>query len=522
MHIKLIKLQNKKYFFKGDEIEYSIIIKNDENFNISNLEIKYLMFNELTILQQSVEGGLLVIGNLFNKDNLRIRNFPPLSIVKIKLKVKVSNQIKNSPFDIFKINYMDNDKELKTNILKDDLIVYNDNFFVDLYTDHQVSTVGDFIKININLSNNNNLNIEKLDIRAYLDNKIKFLKDTLLINGKIHKDFVFNENILEIRSIYLDLSEDILITFECKVLEEGYIDNKFLLEYNFKDLKTLKSKEYFLKLFAYKELDLLVKKIPSDVFITIEDKLGYKIEITNLKKSTVYNVSLFDFIPDNCELIENSFEINYEKIQNSKFDKKINIGNINSGETIIITYFLKVLTCNYNQSLENILKINYKYINNKNSAEYKTLNYHDNDKHIVKIGITNFKCLTLDSFLKFSLKKPKIKNIEGIYAKVNIQKKHIINTINSKSAENQNLTGFQVIIFGILEITIKYISSEKGDNLFFDFFENPFSTSIVLPDNYNNSQKFDITGSVESIDCSLTDDKTIFYTSNILINAKLI
>ncbi len=525
MHIELLKLQNKKYFFEGDEIEYRIIIKNDEQFNINNLEIKYLMFNEMVILKQAVEGNIPVVGNFFNRDSLRIRKIAPSSIIKIKLRVKISKSMKGEgPFDIFKINYMDNNRDLKTTILKENIITLNDNFFIDLYTDESVANVGEFIKMNINLDNKNNFNIDKLNIIAYLDNKIKFIKDTLIVNGKTHKDFVLNDNILEIKGININSQKEILINFDCKILEEGYIDNRFLLEYkfDFEDLKALKTKEQALKFFSYKELDLLVKKIPSDVFVTIEDKLGYKIEITNLKKSTVYNVSLFDFIPDNCELIENSFEINYEKRLNSKFDKKINIGNIESGKTVVITYFLKILTCNYNQSLENILKINYKYINNKNAAEYKTLNYFDNDEHTVKIGISNFKCLNLDSFLKLSFKKPKIKTIEGISANINIQKKHVINTITSKSCENQNLTGFQVIIFGILEITLKYISAEKNNKILFDFFENPFSSSIVLPGNYDNSKKIEIIGSVENINCNLSDEETIFYTSDILINVKLI
>ena len=90
------------------------------------------------------------------------------------------------------------------------------------------------------------------------------------------------------------------------------------------------------------------------------------------------------------------------------------------------------------------------------------------------------------------------------------------------SQEGQRLTGFKLVITGYLNIVVKYTALDMEQSVHSAHYKIPFSTFIVMPDEYSVGSKLDVEGIVEDIYYKAHDERCFFTNTTVLINVKIL
>lgn len=135
--------------------------------------------------------------------------------------------------------------------------------------------------------------------------------------------------------------------------------------------------------------------------------------------------------------------------------------------------------------------------------------------------MTAFKQLTVEENLTIPTAKPDIEQIVRIMAEAKITSTKIIKTPKGISLEGQKLTGWKVIIEGILLQKIEYVADEPTQSVHSAHFKIPFSTFIVLPCSITNDLVVTIVPYIEDIYAKQLDKRHIFKNITLLLDAIL-
>ena len=135
---------------------------------------------------------------------------------------------------------------------------------------------------------------------------------------------------------------------------------------------------------------------------------------------------------------------------------------------------------------------------------------------------------TPSSFKQFSVMetvclphaKPDIEQIVKVMAEVVITNTHVIKTPISRSAEGQILTGFKLIVEGMVRQKIEYVADVPEQAVHAAHFDVPFSTFIVLPPGYVIGTPITVTGYIEDIFAQQVSKRCIFKNITILLVAE--
>lgn len=115
--------------------------------------------------------------------------------------------------------------------------------------------------------------------------------------------------------------------------------------------------------------------------------------------------------------------------------------------------------------------------------------------------------------------KPDIEQIVKVIAEVIIKNTHVIKTPVARSAEGQVLTGFKLIVEGIVRQKIEYVADCPEQAVHAAHFEIPFSTFIVLPGNFIIGTPVIVTAFIEDIFAQQVSKRCIFKNITILLVA---
>nr|ABH03027.1 hypothetical protein [Clostridium taeniosporum] len=98
---------------------------------------------------------------------------------------------------------------------------------------------------------------------------------------------------------------------------------------------------------------------------------------------------------------------------------------------------------------------------------------------------------------------------------------HVISTPSIISNEGQILSGYKLIVRGVLEELVEYTSATEEQSVHSAHYSIPFSSFLILPSTYVVGSKIDIEGKVEDIYYKKIDSRCFFKNITILINAKI-
>lgn len=116
--------------------------------------------------------------------------------------------------------------------------------------------------------------------------------------------------------------------------------------------------------------------------------------------------------------------------------------------------------------------------------------------------------------------KPDIEQIVKVIAEAVITNTHVIKTPVARSAEGQVLTGFKLIVEGVIKQKIEYAADSPEQAVHAAHFEVPFSNFIVLPSNFVIGTPVAVTGYIEDIFSKQVSKRCVFKNITILLVAE--
>lgn len=396
-------------------------------------------------------------------------------------------------------------------------------------SDKNYAVVGDIITYTITATNSTNIILGDLEnnpivISDILPPELKFIKESIYIDCVNLPNFNISEGI----SIgILNPAQSKSITFKAEVVsyKECSIKNSAIATYSYKIdnlpplTKICMSNESLLSI-EISRLELC-KKSHSN-FVVLKDIIEYTVTLSNTGTIDAINVLFLDILPKEVVLIDGSFTVDDVLINSVDLFRGINIGNIAVGDHKVIKYKVKVLNPSSSLQITNVAKAKYIYILSDMSTGSMDSITSSDCEHTVNLGITNFKQLNIQEYLHIPSQKPDIEAINIVNSQVDIIKCHVIQTNKTLSSEGQYLSGYKLIIHGLLKVFVEYTACEETQSVHCTSYSIPFSTFIVLPDNYKIGSKLEVEGIVEDIYFKKLDCRSLFTNITILINSKIL
>lgn len=143
------------------------------------------------------------------------------------------------------------------------------------------------------------------------------------------------------------------------------------------------------------------------------------------------------------------------------------------------------------------------------------------DSYELPHHMTSFKQFTVQENLTIPIAKPDIEQIVRVMAEASITSTKIIKTPVGISLEGQKLTGWKLIVEGILHQKIEYVADEPTQSVHAAHFKIPFSTFIVLPCSIKNDMVETVVPYIEDIYVKQLDKRHIFKNITLLLDAIL-
>ena len=216
--------------------------------------------------------------------------------------------------------------------------------------------------------------------------------------------------------------------------------------------------------------------------------------------------------------MQDKITIDSQVINNVNLEKGILLGNLNVGEKKTIIYKVKYINTSNSLTIINTTKVNYDY------KKFNGLIFEGNEvENQLEINstISNFKCIYKTEKIYREKCKPCIEGVNSISADIDILEYHLVKTIEGKSNEGQKLTGYKIVLEGLIKEVIEY-SSVEDDGLVYAISEDiPFSTFIILPSNFKVGSKITNDYVIEELDFKKRDKNSIYTNICLLFIAKI-
>lgn len=123
---------------------------------------------------------------------------------------------------------------------------------------------------------------------------------------------------------------------------------------------------------------------------------------------------------------------------------------------------------------------------------------------------TIFKQFSIEEDVPIHVQKPEAEEIFDSKTNLIITSTRLVQTPKGTSSEGQILTGWKMVVEGILVQTVVYIANDPAQSLHAARLDSPFSTYLILPEGYKLCQPIQVEGYIENACVKLTDSRCIF------------
>lgn len=390
-----------------------------------------------------------------------------------------------------------------------------------------VAVVGEIIQFTIIASNVGNVTIgnvadDPVYVYDLLPSELAFVRGSVKVDGASEPTFDISSGI-NLGTINAGKSKS--ITFKAEVVsnDNDIIENMATGSYSYvmpgSYPRKINVDSNTIEIMIY-NADLSILKSANKKNVVLKDTVSYTVELTNTGNLNLSNVIFIDDLPEGTELIDGSFKVNGIVINKVDIEKGVNVGNIGINQSTTIEYTVRVLRSTCSLKLENKARATYTYTLPDGTTGKQATKETESSSSLVFLSINNFKQTSIEEYLRIPPQKPDIEEINMINGNIDVVNCHLIETGRSKSIEGQIITGYKLIVHGVLRIVVEYTACEPCQSVHASHYDIPFTTFIVLPENYKSGNKLDINAIVEDIYYKDIDCRTLFTNATILINVK--
>lgn len=408
----------------------------------------------------------------------------------------------------------------------DTLLFYNPSLRLYKAADQSIVVEGDKVTYTITATNEASALLENTDfidviISDLLTPELEFIRGSVTVNDVCMPE----DNILSGVSIgSLAVGETKEVKFKAKIgkLVSPTIENqsqgKFI--YILPSLERRESCEVSNTCIVDAvKVNVIVEKRAEAEEVLLGETFTYDIKVCNNGQVVANNIILKDYLPNQVRLVPGSFKVNGLVMQNIDIQKGVNIGDLETGKCINVEYKVKVISGSFCCYITNEAEVEYSYrLANGATGTRRGMGVHSMTK--TKVGMTMFKQLSVETNLQIPSAKPDIEAINYAEGKIKILHTQLIRTPRGVSQEGQVLTGYKLMVHGVVEIVIEYTALEETQSVHAAHYCIPFSSFIVLPENYSIGTHAEVVGEIEDVYYKALDFRNLFVNITTLINIK--
>lgn len=371
--------------------------------------------------------------------------------------------------------------------------------------------VGEIISYTILVKNTGRIDLNRIKIHNFLPSGFQFLPDSLLIDGISKADKDISSGI-DIDSLFA--VDENKLQFDVQILSKSTSKLSYHSKGSYEYYHTgLNSTAYGTTDSNHVELHIchphlsLSLTLDKDLAI-LGDILTYMVTITNDGDVSAVDILLKDSLPDTLHLMEESFSQNNGTIPCFHTRKGFYIPLLPIDHSVKLQYCVKVssiqgMTC----------------ITNKAIAEFEYIT--EDVGHVSRcccesqplttlIAISAFQRISLEQVFSFPMDRIDQKQIIHMEACWHISSSYKITTAQCISHEGQQESGEKLIVHGQLEISVEYIGSYVHKEMRSALFQLPFSTFIVLPEQYQKEKRYNVKIIIQSLSHKMLTGRDFF------------
>lgn len=523
------KQSTPKYAAIGDTITYSFNINNTGNIQADNVTFidtipqgtafvpNSVMLNSVTIPGANPSQGV-------NLQSIAAGAKNTLSFQVVVTSIPVVNPIPDSAVLNYTSNVNPNNPPVPGSSTSN--TVYNQvnsvNMQINKSSNPSAAVVGETVTYTLQINNTGNVPALNAVIEDMLPPQLQFVQGSVTIAGKADP----TKNIVNGISLGTIVpNQPVSITYKAVVLQvptDGIIRNQATSSYQFVVDPSLPPRQgntpSNINQLPVGIADLSVVKVADKTEVVLGDVVGYVVTITNTGTLVANNINVTDLLQTGAIFVPNSFTLNGVSINGLVIQDGFNIGSLAPGASAILQYQVKVERVCGCCKITNAVEVKFSYQASAQSQQaYKLIGPISTTVTAVSPA---FKQFNLDAILVVPCPKPDIQEVSNLDVSAIIQESHIIQTIKGTSAENLNLTGYKLVVNGILQADLEYIS-DKCESMNMAAFERKFSTYIVLPEDIEPMANVELTPIIEDVYFRQLNCREVFMNITLLLKAQV-
>ncbi|MGL4875840.1 MAG: beta strand repeat-containing protein [Clostridium sp.] len=400
--LSVLKVSDKNYADVGDEILYSIIIKNEGNIDINTVTIKDTIPDGTTFVKDSLQVNNVAVpgadpGLGFSIGKISVNEVKTVSF-KVKVtSIPVNNPIKNT-VDVDYSYLVDPSlpaKNMKETAESNTTKINNANFnkgnlgFVKGVSKAYV-TIGDEIEYTLTVTNLGNVDANNVIVKDTLPSNLQFVANSVKVNGVASSLSI--ESGVNIGTVIPGASS--VVAFKAKVLSvmpSSIINNVASVNYSYivDPNKPAVNKEEGSTngISNIRVADLKITKVSNTNVAYVDNMIEYTIKVENKGNVDALNVFLIDTLSSGATFVENSLSINGTIIQGLNIVNGITIDKVAPNEVKVVKFKVKFTDVPRGSIFKNTAKGNYEFIVNPNEAPVKNTTNSNTNTVVVSIYV---------------------------------------------------------------------------------------------------------------------------------------
>lgn len=347
--ITVTKAVDKSYATVGDNLAYTIVVKNTGSVNATNISLK-----DLLPLSTSFVGGTVVIDGTsqgsynpntgFNLTDLIPNQYHTITFAFHVDSIPKSGKVDNKADVTFSYKLTTSDDPVTTVTSSNTVTTYIKLGYLSSTkaVDKAYATIGDTLNYTITINNSGNANCSQVFFKDLIQSNASFVTGTVKINGTVYSDYNPNEG------FYLNDVPgygNAVVTFAVKVqtLPSDYIIYNYATD----------SYQYYIDpsnppivvqgvtntvTTVINVGSLNVTKAVSKAYATIDDVLTYTVTIYNSGNTVAKNINFRDVIPTGLTMVPGSVTINGSSYPSYDPYASFTLGNLVAGGTVVLTF----------------------------------------------------------------------------------------------------------------------------------------------------------------------------------------
>ncbi|NFV12500.1 DUF11 domain-containing protein [Clostridium sporogenes] len=514
--VSVVKTANGNKFTTGDVAIYTIAVTNAGPSDAQNVILTDLIPPEILNPEFSIDGGVT-----FNPwvSPYNIGTIAAGTTVTILIRGTISETAIGTVRNTAIVDSSTPDPNPTNNSSTVDIEVKIANLKVVKSVDKAVAKVGDTLTYTVSIKNTGNTAANDVVFKDQIPVGTSFVPGSVSVNGI--SDVGANPGAgFNIGTI--NPGETVLVSFAVKVefrptppevVNTAVVDYSFIVDPSRPPIEKSTTSNEVVTQIEIIQVDVL--KSADKTFVVKGDTITYTVIITNSSTIPLNGVVFTDPIPEGTSFVPASVTINGNPASGNP-STGINLGTLDPGETVRVSFKVKVDFVPCPPRILNKAFVNFNYIFGNNVIEETV----ESNSSIIDVGPTSYKQLSREEYVKIPCQKPDAEEILNTLVDIEITDTKVIKTPMIASLEGQNLTGFKLIVEGVLNQKVEYIACDKKQSVHAAHYRVPFSTFIILPENYVEGTNVEVEAIVEDIYSKLVDKRTVFKNITFMIFAK--